>query len=376
MQMLFWMAYCCCYGFISYYLIDKGFNTSIVGIVSAIAGLISAVGQPFIGSIADKSNVGYKKPLMVSLVSLIIFSIILCYFSIIGFGAGICLMYGIIMLILGIASPLVNTAGVVFANEINFGMARGMGSLGYATASYIMGYLTAKVGSIAIPVSISIFSLVMIFITATMPNHLSSASETKSTKSKTNVLKKYPAFTFLWVSFLFILTVHMLSNTYLLQILEKGGGDSHTLGIAVAIGAIMEIPMIFYFEKVNKWISIKNLFILSASTYLLRSLLQLLCSNVTIFYLIQLLQLTSWGIYASASVYYAKETIPAEDQAQAQAYMTNALTIGTIISALIGGRLIDMYGVNAMLIFQCLMGALGLLGIVIWSRKYQGADYS
>lgn len=99
--------------------------------------------------------------------------------------------------------------------------------------------------------------------------------------------------------------------------------------------------------------------------------MQLVNSNLLVFYFIQLLQLTSWGIYASASVYYAKENIPAEDQTKAQAYMSNALTIGNVIGTLIGGQLIDMYSVNAMLIFQCLMGALGLLGIVIWKYKYQ-----
>lgn len=108
-QMFFWMIYCSCYGFASYYLIEKGFGTSIIGIITAIAGIISAFGQPFIGGIADRVSVGYKKPLMTLMVS--------------------------------------------FAGEVNFGMARGIGSFGYALSSYVIGYLTAAKGAIMVPIS-------------------------------------------------------------------------------------------------------------------------------------------------------------------------------------------------------------------------------
>lgn len=377
MQMSFWMVYCCCYGFVSYYLLEKGFSTSIVGIVSAIAGIISAVGQPVIGAIADKPGVGYKKTLVTSLILLFLFGIILIVFSAIHFDAGTCLAYGIVMLILGIATPLVNAAGVAYNNEINFGMARGMGSFGYALASYIMGYLTALVGAVIIPIAIVIISTVMLFITLSMPNKVGEetleetlSGQLEENPSGSGFLNRYPAFTMLWIVLICMLTVHSLSNTYLLQILEKGGGNSKNLGTSVAIAALMEIPMIFYYEKVNRWISTKNLLVLAAFTYLLKSVLQLLNTNLFVFYMIQLLQLTSWGIYASASVYYAKEHIPEEDQTRAQAYMANALTIGNVIGTLIGGRLIDIYGVNAMLLFQCFMGALSLIGIVIWKFKY------
>lgn len=85
--------------------------------------------------------------------------------------------------------------------------------------------------------------------------------------------------------------------------------------------------------------------------------------------MIQLLQLTSWGIYASASVYFTKELIPQSDQTKAQGYMTNALTIGTVIGTFVGGQLIEFFDVNAMLIFQTSMALISLIGMIIWRKK-------
>lgn len=370
-QMFFWMIYCSCYGFASYYLIEKGFGTSIIGIITAIAGIISAFGQPFIGGIADRVSVGYKKPLMTLMVSLLIFSFAILAISNMGLDGAVCILYGIIMLILSLANPLINAAGVSFAGEVNFGMARGIGSFGYALSSYVIGYLTAAKGAIMVPISFVIISAVLIIVTIIMPNSTVKMEEINDEviDNKEIFLRKYPSFTFLWIIFIFMLTVHNLSNTYLLQILQKAGGDSHNLGIAVAIAAIMEIPMIFFYEKVNKKISTPNLLLLAAVTYLLKSVLQLVNSNMIVFYMIQLLQLTSWGIYASASVYFTKELIPQSDQTKAQGYMTNALTIGTVIGTFVGGQLIEFFDVNAMLIFQTSMALISLIGMIIWRKK-------
>ena len=373
-QMFFWMIYCSCFGFASYYLVEKGFGTSVVGIVTAVAGIISAIGQPVLGGIADRVNVGYKKPLMVLLVMMSICSVVLTCISGKNGDGLICVLYGLVMLILGLLVPLINAAGVSFADEVNFGMARGTGSFGYAMASYVIGYMTAAKGSKVIPIFILAVSLMLFLASFVMPNSDGGKSEETDEEESSNkdrgfFLRKYPVFTFLWIVLIFMLTVHNLSNTYLLQILQKAGGDSHSLGIAVAIAAIMEIPMIFFYEKVNKYISTPNLILIAAATYLLRSIFQLINNNLFVFYLIQLLQLTSWGIYASASVYFAKEVIPQKDQTKAQAYMTNALTIGTVIGTFAGGQLIEKYNVNVMLVFQNIMALISLIGIVIWKIR-------
>ena len=120
MQGLFWMAYCASYGFVSYYLVSSGFGTSVVGVVSMISGLASALLQPYVGSIADRAGVGYRKPLRIVLAALAVMSAALFAFSAAQLESAVILSYGVIMLLLGTGVPLLNTAGIAFPKEINF----------------------------------------------------------------------------------------------------------------------------------------------------------------------------------------------------------------------------------------------------------------
>lgn len=366
-QAAFWMNYCSCYGFVSYYLVAKGFGTSIVGIVTAVAGIASAVGQPLIGALADNPKIGWKKPLTITLIVMLTTAIGFCSVSYLIDGAVICIFYGALMLLLGIAAPLVNTIGVAFGKEINFGSARGIGSLGYGAISYVLGILTARMGSMVIPISIAIISVLMLLVTLPMPNAFVQRKPVKEEVArKGNFLIKYPKFTFLWIVCLFMLTVHNLFNAYLLQVLEKVGGNSENLGIAVAIAAVMEVPLIFWYEKVNRKISAQNLLVIAVITYMARALVQLFAPNIITIYLAQALQLTSWGVYAGASVYYADEIIPEADRSKGQAFMTNAITIGSVIGSLVGGALIERYNVDAMMYYQCGTALIAMIGMIVW----------
>ena len=62
--------------------------------------------------------------------------------------AGIC--YGICMVLLQMSTPLVNSIGIATINggeKMNFGIARGFGSLGYGVSAYLIGVLTRRFGA-------------------------------------------------------------------------------------------------------------------------------------------------------------------------------------------------------------------------------------
>ena len=138
-QTFFWMCYASVMGFASMFLLDRGFDNSRVGILIAAAGLLSALLQPVIAAYADR-------PGSLSLGKLITLS---------GAGSLLCgaallltrqsmaltgLLYGSCMVLLQLTTPLVNALGIATVSggeRMNFGIARGFGSLGYAAAAYI-----------------------------------------------------------------------------------------------------------------------------------------------------------------------------------------------------------------------------------------------
>ena len=66
------------------------------------------------------------------------------------------LLYGSCMVLLQLTTPLVNALGIATVSggeKMNFGIARGFGSLGYAVAAYVIGLLAQRFGAVCVPVT-------------------------------------------------------------------------------------------------------------------------------------------------------------------------------------------------------------------------------
>src|SRR5690606_30347176 len=117
---------------------------------------------------------------------------------------------------------------------INFGVARGIGSGLYAVLALVIGFLAEKYGIEMVPVSGILITLLFILVVFRMP----SSQELTEKAPREKVLQKgfllrYPAFTFMLLATLLMLTAHNILNTYLLQIIQSVGGNSSQLGIAL-----------------------------------------------------------------------------------------------------------------------------------------------
>lgn len=80
--------------------------------------------------------------------------------------AGLC--YGLCMVLLQLTTPLVNALGIATVNsgeKMNFGVARGFGSLGYGVAAYLIGVLTDSKGAGAVPLCMGATLLVLLLVT-------------------------------------------------------------------------------------------------------------------------------------------------------------------------------------------------------------------
>ena len=56
LQGFYWMLYCVGFVYVTYFLQEKGITASMIGVVVAVCGVISAFLQTWIGSLADKGN--------------------------------------------------------------------------------------------------------------------------------------------------------------------------------------------------------------------------------------------------------------------------------------------------------------------------------
>ena len=370
LQGLYWMLFCVSSGFISLYLQGRGLSNGGIGTVTAIFGILAALLQPVLGGITDRSNrLTWRHMILILAIPYLAICVIMPFIP--GAWAGAIFM-GLLILLGNTIMPFINTAHYHYSHQgefINFGVARGIGSGLYAVLALVIGFLAERYGIEMVPVTGILIASLFTLVVFRMP----SSRELTEKAPREKVLQKgfllrYPAFTFMLLATLLMLTAHNILNTYLLQIIQSVGGNSSQLGIALAIQAVVEVPVLFGFSRLLKHFRPKTLMLSAAVGFALKAFMYAVSGSVSMIYLIQRAQMLSFAIFASASVYYTSEAIPKEDQASGQAYMTSMMTVGTVLGSLSGGWILELSGMTTMLSVNVIIAMVGV-GFALISVK-------
>ena len=370
LQGLYWMLFCVSSGFISLYLQGRGLSNGGIGTVTAIFGILAALLQPVLGGITDRSNrLTWRHMILILAIPYLAICVIMPFIP--GAWAGAIFM-GLLILLGNTIMPFINTAHYHYSHQgefINFGVARGIGSGLYAVLALVIGFLAERYGIEMVPVTGILIASLFTLVVFRMP----SSRELTEKAPREKVLQKgfllrYPAFTFMLLATLLMLTAHNILNTYLLQIIQSVGGNSSQLGIALAIQAVVEVPVLFGFSRLLKHFRPKTLMLIAAVGFALKAFMYALSGSVSMIYLIQIAQMLSFAIFASASVYYTSEASPKEDQASGQAYMTSMMTVGTVLGSLSGGWILELSGMTTMLSVNVIIAMVGV-GFALISVK-------
>ena len=375
-QGLYWMNFAAIMGYSGYYLLAKDFSNTEIGIIIAVAGIISAILQPVLASYADHPHTPTLKKLMLLLLLLqLIFGILLLFVQI---PTVIGLLYGCSIALLQILTPFISALGMESINQgnnLNFGLARGMGSVAYAGLSYVLGIVTSWTGASAVPIFVMLITLSLTGVVALFPFTkvvASTAPKSQAASNSSNPLvffRKYKRFSLVLLGCIFIYVSHVLLNNFTYQIIESKGGGSAQMGTATAIAAMCELPTLFLFSFIVRKIRCDILLRISGIFYAIKAIGSLLAPNVLTYYSVQTLQMLGWGLMTVVSVYYVNIIMEKEDVIKGQAYFTMTYTLGSVAAAFIGGALIDISGVNAMLIFSVISVVIGAVIVFLAAER-------
>ncbi len=381
----FWMSFCIIFAYVSVFLLSKGFSNSQIGIIVAVSGVISALLQPIVADVADRS----KK---VSLRLIISFWAVI----IIAVAAGllipglhillIAVFYGVAIASLQILTPLVNAIGMECINKgipVNFGLARGIGSISYAVISYLAGVLVSRYNTSVIPIMMILFYAILIFgilsfrfsdsgLAKSQKKCAEDKIEGKShEKSSTNAFfKKYTKFFILLIGVTLSFISHNIVNNYMFQIMQYHGGGSSEMGTALAIAAAVELPTMLGFAFIVKRFSCGTLLKVSGTFFMIKTVLTLLAPNILGIYIAQGVQILGFALQVPASVYYVNKLMRPEDRVKGQAFMTVTNTLGSIAGSLLGGVLLDALGVRALLLSAAVVALAGMFITYLSTEKH------
>lgn len=369
LQGCYWMMYSASFGYLTYYLEELGFSAGTIGIITAAFGLAGILLQPVVGRLADDPKRGWKRfllPMVASIGVAALIQMICPVKSITGIVAGY------VTLIEGMMISLVNQACFACSSKEDapdYGSARGVGSFTYAIVSISLGQLTKHLGCRVIPVMQLAICILMLLILWKLPCVMHESEAQKETK-KQAFFKKYPKTLIVFIGLNFLMLFHCTTTTYIVKITDHVGGDSAAMGIALAISAVAELPVMFTYGKIAKKFSTNSLLAISGVFFIVKGLFYLFGVNVWWIYVGQVFQMLSFALYANAYVYYAQENVEPEDATQGQAYMAVTCSIGTVAGSLIGGLILEKYPVFVMSLVSLIFAVLGTLILFAYAIKY------
>lgn len=375
MQSTEWALDACLYCYSSVFLLSCGLNNTSIGILLAAAACFSFFGQIFFGEyLNSRGNRALKYFLLLgggvlcadSILLLLELPQLLSVF-----------LYIISCLYLQLLPAFLNSAAMYkirMGVSIQYGIGRGFGSLGYAVSSVIAGQLISYFGisvifCLSIALSIIFLFSVRWFFAVTWQHTDINICPYPQEKSASGhrfdlgFLSRYPRFAAVLAGIVILMTGHTYISNFIYQILSFKGGNETAVGIASAIAACAEFPVLFLFDKFSHRLRCDIWLKLSCIILTLKVLLAFLANTLLLFHFSEILQM-GYALFVASSVYYTGFLIPGEDAISSQAYLNAASTLGVLLSLLSGGFLIDHFGIPALLLTGVVSLSIGTLIIL------------
>ncbi len=374
LQSSYWLTLCTIVPFASVFLLEHGFTSAQVGMVTAWANLLAMLVQPLVGAFADRSRKVFLSQLMAAFAALELLLI-----------AGMllplpqALLGG--MFLLAVASvminqPLVNAICLYYTDrglDVNFGVARGIGSGVYAVASWGLGMLVNRFGSRVLLFSgIALCALLIALALGYRPIDAASRragddarKDDSASTSLRGFAKKYPKFMLLLVGCVLLFIFHTYSTTYFYQIVLSIGGNSADMGLSNALAALVELPAMFLFGRMARRWSCERLLMTAAVAYVAKAVAFFLAPSMPWMNVAQCFQALSYAVYVPATIHIANRMMDVSDQNKGQTLLTAANALAAIVGGLTGGVLIDHFGASRMLLVGIGCTVLGAATIFV-----------
>lgn len=387
----FMFMICASVGYAYNFFSQSGIADGTVGILITLVSLCGLVGQTLSGSIIDKSEkISEKRFIQMALIAVIALAVVLAMVP-----PGSVLMMVIAIICFTSASlgmPFLNSMAFIYEKDgqkINYGLCRGIGSAAWAVGSSLIGQLWGMMGRSILPWYVAAFACVTLLLVSLMPDPSSEAAAAAESETKAAEKPKDLSYGAFFTKYRKVLTVvaatvlmyfcHFIINTYMAKIIGNMMGDAagttgaveSVQGTALFIAAMVELPPMFFFSKIIEKISISKVMVIGAVAWSLKHALTWLCPNVYMFYGVMVLQMFSYALLIPALVYFANDSVEAQDKNKSQAIFAATATVGSLLASLVGGQLFQFMDVSAVLLIGVIASAIGTVLMILGIRSIE-----
>lgn len=365
---LYWIIFCCCNGYAAVFLQYKGLTNTQIGFVTGIGSVATIFLSPFITSLISK-----RKEITIRKVFNFVFILLSFFFLIMMFVdlplILLMLLYISVLSFFVTTTPLLSMIAMNYTmmnREINFGLARGIGSVSYAFIALMMGSLIRRFDAMIIGILYIFCSVMFIVLLHSFDNFEIEHQGKEEKTSLMMIVKKYKIFFFILLGYSFNFAAASSLSTYLINIIKKLGGNTTLYGISLFIMAASEMPAMALTTKLMKRYNTMNLIIFSGICYLFRNILICIGPNIFFVFLGMAFQSVTYGLLTSLLAYYVLDVCVEKDQLMGQTLigiMTSG--IGSTLGNISGGIIQDTFGIDSMLVVVCFLTIIGTCIMVV-----------
>ena len=395
----YWMIYGVICSFASVYLLAKGYTNSEIGVILAVANVLSVVVQPLVADFADRSKrfslIGLSQMMTVLLMVLTVGMFIFQKKTL-----ALSVIFIMIVAWLTTLQPLFNSLNFKLQEaglKVSFGIARSMGSLFYSVLMAFLGTLVENNGIGVLPVTGEIVMAMLLASLALTKYHYGKAkgrlvaedfdaleAENNGVEAESNALeaentngpvaeedinlaefiRRNKVFFVLNLGVLGVYFSNAILNNYTMQIVAAVGGTSEDMGRVFSLMAFLEIPTMLFFDVLRKKFSCRSMLKVAGIMFVVKIGVMHMAKSVAMILAAQFLQLFSFALFLPSMVHFINEIMSPGEAVKGQALYTTMITVSTVIASIVGGVLLDLYGAKMLTLVGTLVTAAGAAIVV------------
>lgn len=339
-------------GYISVYLMDKGYPASQVSMVVSSSFILSMIIQPIVGYLNDHYH-QKKLNMLILFISAIL---------------GICFIYAqniyLIALIYSLALGLFNAANPVIENmatlsRFSYGKIRIWGTIGYAVASKVSGVIYDYVSSEAMYI---FFTVGLIFCIIGIYGTQNVKQVKIQKKEKTKGLFQKNFIIYLVIVCLFY-AITNTNTTYLPAMFQNIGLSMSTTSSVIFILTLSELPIIYFSHYYMNRLTNKQLLIGIFLLLIIQFLTYTLIQEAFIVIIVSIAtKAVSTMLFIMVNLKVISTIVDIKHQMSALAWVQTCRNLGSILFQVVAGYLIDFYSYD---IFYLILALLSIAGMVI-----------
>jgi len=336
-----------------------GFSGPQIGLLTGIPPLITLVAAPFWTGVADAKR-WHKLVMGVGITVAVLSAFLLPSFT------SFAVIFTIIIVFNIFLSPVASLADSATMNMLGderamYGRIRLGGTIGWGLFAPIAGAMVQNYGLKLAFWSYSAIMLINFFVSQRFVH--GSHEEGTSKPGGIRVLLTNRR----WINFLFIAFLGGLGtfavNAYLFPYMAELGANETTMGFALTISTLTEMPIFFFGDRLVRKFTTYGLLLLALVMVAIRSLLLSVVSTPLMVLALQAFGGTIFPAMWLAGVSYADENAPAGLKSSAQGlFGAMCFGVGSAAGGFIGGLLLESIGGRGMFL---VFGIIILVGLVI-----------